>query len=213
MIALQTYKGDETELKYKRAGESFLDTISGSLDELYSGADTSDAFLLMLYDEGRVPYSQRIKREAFVRFIKGALENFAFIGSFDSYIFILREIFGPETDLIFEIPAPGKLEISVNASSDLVFEAIGRELESGSYSFFNISTSDGDDLVFKGLAGIETEAELELLFSEIMPAGLAPTVSLDFFLKSTFFGEDGTGEFDMLTSFDDNIIFIEVLGG
>jgi hypothetical protein len=210
MTTIQSYKGDETELKYQGAAESLLDTISGSLDEFYAGADTTDDFLLMLYDEGRVPYSKRIKREAFVKFFKGALDNFPFIGSFDSYIFILKEIFGEDVDLFFEVSAPGKVSIGVNTAGDLLFDFVGRELIAGEYEYFNISTSDGDDLVFNGFSGIETEAELNLLFSEIMPAGIVPTISLEFYSKSTFYGSEGSDVFDMLTSFDDNIIFIEV---
>lgn len=213
MTVLQSYKGDETELKYQGAAKPFFDNISGALDEFYEKGSTTDDFLLMLYDDGRMPYAQRIKREAFVGFIKGALDNFPFIGSFDSYIFILREVFGADSDFIFDIPAPGKLEISVNAASDLVYDFIAREIIDGGYSFFNVSDMDGNDIVFKGLSGIETEAELKLLFAEIMPAGIFPTISLDYFLKSVLEGEDTDGVFDILTSFNDNIIFIEVLGG
>lgn len=212
MVVFQDYKGDETELKYKNAGSPAYESISDALDEMMLGASTTDDFILMLYDDGRYPYSQRIKRDAFVNFIRGALNNFPFIGSFDTYIFILREIFGPDTDLIFTVPGPGELEISVNASSDIVSEFIGREVSGGGYVFFNLSDDDGNDIVFKTLAGIETEAELNLLFAEIMPAGIFPTIALDFFLKSTFYGEDTGGVFDMITSFDDNFIFIEVGG-
>lgn len=211
-MALQNYKGDEIELKYRNAATGNMDIISNSLNEFFINGGTVDDFLLMLYDSGRVPYSNRIKREAFVSFYKGALENFAFIGTFDSYVFILREIFGPDSDLIFEVPAPGKLSIAVNASSDIISEAIVRELSSGEYSYFNLSTGDGDDIVFRGLSGIETEAELYLLFSEIMPAGLVPTISLDYFLKSTFYSVEGSDVFDMITRFGDELIFIEVLG-
>lgn len=213
MITTQNFKGDSTELKFKAAGLPAFDITLNSLKELFDGGYDSEKFLLMLYDEGRMPYSQRIKREVFVQFIRKALENFPFIGSFDSYIFILREIFGLDTDLIFDVEEPGKLSIAVNASSDVLYEAIVREYDNGVYTFFNLSTSDDDDIVYKGLSGIETEAELYLLFAEIMPGGIVPTISLDYFLKSTFYGEDGSGAFDILTSFDDNIIFIEVLGG
>jgi len=209
MISLQNYKGDETELKYREAGEALLGTIAGSLDELYEGADTTEKFLLMLYDEGRVPYSQRIKRAAFVNFIKGAMANFPFIGNFDSYAFILKEIFGQEVGLLFNVPAPGKLEIQVSTAASLIFDFIGRELTDGEYTFFNISDDEGDDLIFLGLSGIETEAELELLFSEIIPAGIFPTVSFDYFLISVFGADEGSADLDIITSFGDTIIFLE----
>ncbi len=213
MLTVQNYKGDETELKYSAAAAPVLDVISGSLDEYFLNGDLTDQFLLMLYDENRVPYSKRIKREVFAQFIKGAFESFIFMGSFESYIFILKEIFGTDSDLTFEVTAPGKLSISVNASSDITYEALARELDSGEYTFYNIATSDFDDLVFKGIAGIENEADLALLFSEVLPGGIVPTMSLDFFLKSYFYGQDDDGVFDIITSFSDNIIFFEVSGG
>lgn len=209
----QNFKGDETELKYKESAFPALDLQSQALDLFLAGSEATSDFLLMLYDEGRMPYSNRIKRDVFVQFINGAFLNFPFIGTFESYIFILREIFGPDSDIFFEIPAAGKLNISIDASSDITFDAIARELNDGVYEFYNISTSDGDDLAFKGLSGIDNEADLRLLFSEILPAGIFPTFSLDFFLKSQFYGEDTDGVFDILTSFDDNLIFIEVSGG
>jgi hypothetical protein len=213
MNGVQNFKGDETELKLKSVAMPAFNLTLNSLNDMFENASNSEVFLLSLYDEGRMPYAQRVKREVFVPFIRKALENFPFVGTFDSYIFILREIFGADSDLFFEISDPGKFSVSVNASVDILFEAIAREHDNGVYTFFDLITSDGDNLVYKGLSGIETEAELYLLFAEIMPAGIVPTISLDFFLKSVFYGEDDSGEFDMLTSFNDNIIFIEVLGG
>jgi hypothetical protein len=213
MIEVQNYKGDETELKFKASGMPAFDLTIDGLEEFNQQAYNTDAFLLMLYDEGRMPYSQRVKREVFVAFMRKALENFPFIGNFESYLFILGEIFGKESVIFFEIPAPGKLSISVDASSDILYEATARELSSGAYTFYELVDMDGNELVYKALSGIETEEELYLLFSEIMPAGLVPTISLDFFLKSTFYGAEPGAEFDIITSLNDTLIFIEVSGG
>lgn len=212
-MGAQNFKGDAIEQKMRAAGEPALDFTSLALDDFYEGGANSAAFILSLYDQGRLPFSQRIDRDVFVAFFQKAYENFPFIGSFESYIFILKEIFGAESEILFEVPAPGKLNISVNAVADVVYDAVVRELISSSaYDFFTLATLDNEDIVFRGIAGIETEYELGLLFAEIMPAGIYPTISLEFFTKSTFIGEDGDGVYDVTDNNTNQIVFIEIGG-
>lgn len=212
MTTVQNFKGDDLELKMRAAAEPALELTENALNDFYENGEQSSPFLLMLYDEGRMPFSSRIPRDVFINFFRKMVENFPFVGNFESYLFILREIFGAESEILFEVPAPGKLNISVNAISDVIYEALARELVSGSYSFFNIATQDGDDLLFRGLAGIDTEHELSLLFAEIMPGGIVPGISLEFFTKSTFIGEDDSGVFDVIDSSGNDLIFIEIGG-
>lgn len=208
----QNFKGDELELKFRGAGEPALDLTSSALDDFYEQGDMSDAFLLMLYDEGRVPFSERIGRDVFVPFVRQAFENFPFIGNFESYLFILHEIFGADALILFDVPAPGRLQIDVSAVSDTVFEAIAREFTAGQYEFFNLATSDDDDLVFRGLSGISSEHDLELLISEIVPAGIVPEITLEFFSIFVFIGEEAGDFFGIITQDGDEIVFIEVAG-
>jgi hypothetical protein len=188
-MSVQSFKGDALETKMQAVMEGGI----------------SDPFLLMLYDEGRVPFSERIGRNVFVSFIKKALENFPFIGNFESYIFILKEIFGPESNIFFEILAPGKLKISIDSAIDVVFDFIGRELVSGDFETFSLTTKDGYSLQFRGILGIDSQYELSLLFAEIMPAGLAPTVA--FFTLYEFFTDAGD---NVLDSFGNQIVFYEL---
>lgn len=211
-MTYQTFKNDIAEQKMHASGAPAFDLVSRALDEFYQGGETCDAFLLMLYDSGRMPFSQRIKREVFVSFIKKALANFPQIGSFESYLFILREVFGVESDIFFEVPAPGKLNLFVNAVSDITFDALGRELNDGVYSFFDIGTQGAETIVFRGLSGIETEHDLSLLFSEIMPAGIFPDIALEFYSRSVFTGEDETGVFDLIDHLGNQLIFVETGG-
>lgn len=209
----QLFKGDENELKYYAAGLPAFQATSDSLDEMYDGAFDAAPFLLMLYDEDRIPFSQRVNRNAFVDFIRQTLKLFPFIGSFDTYLFILSAIFGEQSEIFFEVPAPGKLSISVNATSTLEFEFIGREPNGlGGYTLFNVSDSLGNDLIFRGVSGIETEYDLELLFSEIMPVGIVPDIALTFFTYYSFVADEGGTLYEMITSVGDEIIFYEVGG-
>lgn len=213
---VQNFKGDETELKIQAVAGPVFDIANAALDEFYVDGFNSNPFLFMLYDDKRIPFSNRIEREPFIIFIKEALARFPFTGTFDVYLFILVAIFGEESGINFDIPAPGKLSISVNAISNLEYEFIGRDFIDGTYDFYNIVDDEGDVLVFRGISGIETEYELGLLFSEIMPAGIIPNISLNFFSEYDFVALYNSGDsftYDMITSQGDQLIFIEVGGG
>jgi hypothetical protein len=72
----QNFKGDSTELKYLAAGEPAFEITRVSLHEFFQGCYDADEFLLMLYDSGRMPFSSRVPREAFVNFIRQAIPDF-----------------------------------------------------------------------------------------------------------------------------------------
>ncbi len=206
----QNFKGDANELKMRASAEPAFDLTNVALDDFYQNGDVCSPFLLMLYDEDRIPFSQRIDRDVFVSFFKKAFENFPFIGNFESYIFILQEVFGADTQVLFDVPAPGKLSISVNAQTDSVYDFLVIEIIDGEVVLSTLGTLDGlDNLVLRGLSGIETEEELALLFAELIPAGIFPEISLDFFTISTFIGEDDSGVFDVIDSDENTLIFVE----
>jgi hypothetical protein len=208
---VQNFKGDETELKMRAVAEPILDMANLALDEFYAEGFDCNPFLLMLYDEKRIPFSNRIDRDPFVLFIKEALARFPFTGTFDVYLFILIAIFGIDSEIYFEVPAPGKLSIDVNAISNLEFEFIGRSFVDGNYQFYTLVDDLGNELLFRGISGIETEYELGLLFSEIMPAGIIPAISLTFFGRYNFIALHSDGNiYDILDSFGNQIIFTEI---
>jgi hypothetical protein len=203
---MENFKGDATELKFDAVGSSIFQVSHDSLDAFNTSCYDVSTFILMLYDENRIPFSERIGREAFIEFFKETLKQFPFIGTFDTYLFVIRAIFGELSYISFDVPAVGKLQIDINASSSLEFEFIG----SDSDGVFNFIDSNDNMLIFRGIAGIETEYELELLFSEIMPAGIVPIVNLDFYERYDFISWDGDGEYQMLDHSDNLMIFTEI---
>jgi hypothetical protein len=203
---------EDTEAKILAVGDIAATKTEIDLDEMHADCYLGVPFLLYMYDAGRFPFSAKINREAFPDFIQEAYTRFPFFGTFDCYLFILQKIFGPLTEIFFDVPAAGKLTIEVNAVSDLEFEFVARELVDGSYVFYEITDHLGDQLVFRGISGIENLSQLNLLFSEIMPAGIFPDISLTFFSRSDFIGEDTDGEFNVVTYIEDQIVFVEVGG-
>lgn len=213
-MALQKFKiNDTVEQKFIDIGQGVLSLIDQDLDAFYENGSESDPFLLMLYDEGRMPFSQRVPRNAFISFFRNLTDRFPFMGSFESFIFIMKQIFGETTEILFEIPSPGILEVVVNAGQSVDYEAIAREFTPPDVlTNYQLVTDDEDQLIFRGIAGISTEAELNLLFAEIIPAGVIRHITLNSFLITSFIAEDDDGISTMVTSFDDLIIFYEISG-
>lgn len=209
----QNFKGDATELKMQNVVNPLLDQTNSALDDFYENGFNASPFLLMLYDEGRMPFSERIPRDAFVEFIKEALANFPVTGTFESYLFVLRAVFGPQTEVFFDIPIPGKLTIDINAIANSEFEFIAREFVDGAYEFSNVVDYDLNLLTFRGIPGIDNEYELGLLFSEVMPAGIVPDINLTFFSYSSWIAEEPSSVFyDMIDDDGNNIVFREIGG-
>lgn len=206
----QVFKGDSTELKMISVASPIFDQTDQSLDEFYVGGYDSADFLLMLYDDNRMPFSQRVPRDSFVDFIREALKRFRFTGNFESYIFVLKSIFGPSTEVFFTVPAPGKIEIEINATSDVEFEFIGREFVDGAYETFNMVDYDGSFLTFRGIPGIDSQYELDLLFSELIPCGIYPTLLLSFITRFDFIAEEGSDIYDIIDHEGNTIIFYEI---
>jgi hypothetical protein len=203
---VQYFKSDSIELKMNSVVDPLFQAIDAGLDEFYSDGFDSNPFLLMLYDEERVPFSNRVPRVAFVDFIKQALINIQFTGTFETYLLILKSIFGDDSEIRFYVPSPGIIQIEVEAVTNSGFGVLVREIVDGSYVFYDLIDSDGDEFIFRGVIGIESEYELNLLFNEIIPAGLSPDISLAFFVISDFVDDDDSFVID---DNDMGIIFVE----
>lgn len=207
---MQFFKGDPIELKMKAVADPVFDQIGRSLDDFFENGFNCAAYLLMLYDEGRVPFSNTVNRETFVDFIRVALKNFPFTGNFESYIFVLKAIFGDETEIIFDVPSPGKLSIDVLASTGAEFEFIAREFIDGVYQDSNIVDDLGNILIFRGIPGISNAYEIGLLFSELMPNGIVPDINLGFYTKSDWVAEFDDGDlYDLIDHEGNQLIFFE----
>lgn len=210
----QNFKGDTTELKMRAVAEPLLDLTSSSLNDFYEGGFDSTPFLLAMYDDKRMPFSERIPRDAFVDFVRQAFANFPVTGTFESYLLILRSVFGEASEINFVIPTAGKLEIDIAAIANSEFQFIGREYSGGAFTFFDMIDDEGNLLTFRGVPGIDTEYKLQLLFSEIMPAGITPEIALTFY-GYYFFEADANGDgtlYDMVDYNGNQIIFREIGG-
>lgn len=202
----QKFKGDAIELQMEAAGSPAFDSCDLALDEFFENCYDASDFLLALYDSGRMPFSDRVPRDSFVDFIRNALPNFPVTGSYESYIFIVNAIFGAGSGIYFDPPVAGKLSMLVNAAASLEFGAVAREFSGVAYDYFDLITMDGDGLQFRGVSGIDSEPKLKALLAELIPGGISPTITLDFFALYSF--EASTVEL-IIDHLGNQIVFFE----
>lgn len=207
------FKGDADEIKMDTSGSGPIDTIALALDQFFDEAFECSEFLLMLYDEGRMPFSDRVPREAFVNFLVQCIANANFIGTYESYLFLVNGIFGQGSSIFFEETDPGVVTMTISSEATTRFGFIVREISSGGdYEYFDIVTSNNETLEFVGFPGIDSEAELKRLLAEFIPAGIYADITLIFFSTSLFLVEDDDGESTIVDELNNDIIFFE-LGG
>ena len=202
----QKFKGDAVELKMEAAAKPAFDSTGAALDAFLASGYEASPFLLAMYDEGRMPFADRVPRESFVAFIKEALARFPFTGSFESYLFILEAIFGSGSGVLFDVPAAGKLEIAVNAASSLEFDFVFYEFIDGETVISNAVDHLDNQLVLGGISGIDSEFELQMLLAEIIPAGIFAEVVLAFFALYNFVDD---GDNSIVDHLGNQIVFIE----
>lgn len=202
----QYFKGDDIEMRMDAAGKPAFDLTNLALDAFYSDQGNATPFLLMLYDSGRMPFSDRVPRDSFPAFFREALARFPFTGTFESYIFILEAIFGEGSGVLFDVTGPGKLEISVNAASSLDFGWQAFEQIDGEQVISDVTDYLGNFINFAGVSGIDSEYELRMLLAEIIPSGIFADVVLAFFALYNFVDDGNNAIVDHLGN---QIVFIE----
>jgi hypothetical protein len=202
----QKFKGDPIELQMEAVAKPAFVLCSASLSDFAATGYLASPFLLMLYDSGRMPFSDRVPRDAFVTFFKEALGRFPFTGTFESYLFILKAVFGEGSGILFAVPAPGQISITVSAEKTFTFDFIATEFDGTDFVDTALIDQDGKTLAFSGALGIDSAYKLSQFLSELIPAGIFPSLALTFFTLSEFIDSGGNVVGD---SAQNQIVFIE----
>lgn len=209
---VQYFKEDERELKFYNAGKNAFDVVTSAQESFFDGAYTASDFLLALYDAGRMPFADRVPRDAFVAFFLQAVPNFPFTGTFEAYLFILKSIFGQATEIFFEVPAPGKLSILVDAEASFFDDWVATEFIDGVYVDTPMVTWEGEGMEFGGVSGITSQAQLVMLLQEIIPQGIWTNIGLQVFDVSDWYAYEGVGDEEtMVDHTGDKIVFFELV--
>lgn len=176
---MQNFKGDELELKVDSVFEPIMTLLSGEKSEFYTDAYEAPVLGDMIYDTGRSPLSNAIKREIFRDAFKEIFEAFVQVGTFEAYLTVFQKIFGNDVDVQFTVPAAGKLNIDITAEGVELSRFIAREIVDNAFSYPEIETQDGiDNIVFQSIKGFTSEYDLEQMLFEMVPAGVFTTITL-----------------------------------
>ena len=178
MPDVQYFKGDDTEKKFDLAGKDQLDAIELQRNSFFDGAYT--CFLLgeLLYDSGRAPLANAIAREIFREAFATIFDAFVVAGSFESYLTVFRNIFGEDVDVTFTVPAPGKLQISIEATGVELNNFDVRRIVDNAYVLDDLVDYVGDTIVLQTIKGFTSQYELEQMLFEMVPAGVFTQITL-----------------------------------
>ena len=177
-MSIQPFKA--TDLKEARVRDCFLPTLEllgNERDNFDAGA--YEAFPLgdVLFATGH-PLASTIPMEVFRSSFPAINEFFQRPGTFEFYIEVFKKVWGEDAEIEFTVPAPGKLLISIEALSIQFNLAIARRIVSNAYVYDELIDEDGDNLIFQGTQGLQTQREAEALVLELHPNGIWVEIDL-----------------------------------
>lgn len=174
----QYFKGDALEKKFDGTGEPILTAIEGQRDDFLEGAYATGPLGDVIFDSGRSPLSNAISRDIFRIAFREIFDAFVQVGTFEAYLTVFRKIFGDDVVVEFTVPAPGKLEIDIEAAGVELTNFITRYIEDNKYIYDQIVDEEGDNIVFQSIKGFTSQYELEQMLFEMVPAGVYTEISL-----------------------------------
>lgn len=175
---MQYFKGDELEVQIDGLVAPYLSVVSASYDEFFSGAYSAQPLGEIIFDNELAPLTNAIRRDVFLQSFTQIFNSWAFAGTFESYLETFVSIFGESVEVEFTIPDPGKLIIDITTSGLTEFLGIVREIEDNAYVYYELVDDEGDNIVFTGVLGLETEQEVVTMLYTMVPNGIYTEVSL-----------------------------------
>lgn len=175
---MQFFKGDELERKVYEVGRTIFDELSLQRTEFYNQAYDNHILGELIWDSGRSPLANAIPRDIFREAFTEIFNTFRIAGTFESYLDIFRKIFGNDVQVEFDVPAPGKLIINIEAQGIELYDLITRYIENNTYFFDDIIDDEGDEIVLQGIKGMESQYEVEQMLFELVPAGIFTDINL-----------------------------------
>jgi hypothetical protein len=175
---MQAFKGDAIEQKMTAAFSVPLTLMDESLDEFFDGLYSCVPMGEFLYDNRFVTITHVMDREVFSDVFSEIFQSWGFPGTFNSYILIFKKIFGDDTEIVFTVPDPGRLQIDITANNLALFFFISQEIVDNEYVFSNMVDDEGDNILFDGIPGIQSEDELQKIINIMAVDGIFLEVTL-----------------------------------
>lgn len=162
---MQYFKGDDVEIKLSGSAQAVFQNLQTELTAWFNDAYNSAGLGAILYDRNLVPLSQTIARDVFIKNYGEILRRWEYVGSFESYLYVFMQIFGPKTQITFERLRPGALKIYIVTDQTGFINWLSQKAQ-------EIRTQSGQPLMFKQVLGIENFYEVQGVLDSLNPAGI-----------------------------------------
>ncbi len=172
-------ENDSTELDIIGLFQPTLDALGADRDAFFADAFISPFLGDVLFTLNRDPLADVITGDVYRDSFPAIHDLFTRPGTFEFYLAVFRKIFTADTDISFEVPGPGQLNITVNAITYETFKLLDREIIADAYQYFPLITSDDNVYILgQGVKGIKTQAEMDGLIVELSAYGVFTQVTL-----------------------------------
>ncbi len=176
---MEFFKGDSTELKFHEAGLAATEIVSFEKDTFFSTVFESECFGDVLYDLKLTPLSYSIPKENYRDVFWVIFNQFPLTGTFEVFILAFKAVFGPDVEINFTVPDPGKLLIDISATGLILSDFIAREIVDNVYEFNEVIDDEGDNIAFLSLKGFANQYQVERMLFEMVVAGIYVEVTLE----------------------------------
>lgn len=120
----QNFNGDSLELKFCGSFDLVFKDMRTALLALLEKSYGDKALGYTLYDAPATPLNSVFERDVFALYYDAIFKSFPYAGSFESYIFILKKLFGEQAGITFEILAPAAIRIEIASDKNTWFKWI-----------------------------------------------------------------------------------------
>ena len=118
----QNFNGDNLEMKFCGAFDAVFDDIKSALTQFIEECYGAKALGYTLYDSGAAVLDGVVARDVFADYYDDIFRQFPYGGTFESYLFILKRIFGEQAEISFEILASAALRINIKSDKNAFFK-------------------------------------------------------------------------------------------
>lgn len=166
------------ETRVAQVFETIQNQLSLDRDAFYAGAYTAEPLGDVFQNLNADPLARVLSPDVYRNSFPAIHDLFTRPGTFEYYLSVFRKIFGSNVVVEFEIPAPGVLNINVEAAELQLADFLAREIVDDEYLFREVVDQDGDNITFQILFGIKTQLEMDLLINELAPSIIFTTATL-----------------------------------
>lgn len=163
----EKFKGDALELKISGSAATVFADIAAALSAWYDRAYSSQPLGAIVYDNGLFSLAKAMPRDTFLKNFASIIDVAGYVGSFESYLTIFKNIFGLSSLITFERVAPGNLKIII-VSDRTAFYNWATKLAEPDY----IVDQAGNRIVLRQGLGINDYYQVLSITKSLNPGGI-----------------------------------------